>query len=216
MRRNVTSLFAALILLSFAAGACAAAADRIALPEPERAGGPSLLQSLSDRQSSRVFADADLTPQQLSNLLWAAAGVNRPDGKRTYPVTMGVQDMYAYVFIRGGVYKYVPQENALTLTAQGDHRAESGMQPFVGGAAVNIAYVQDLSAWKPFPQLAGKAPEFGLVHAGSMAQNAYLYAAAQGWSAVVRGSFDAAAVAKLLKLTDAQQVKLIQSVGPRP
>ena len=187
------------------------------LPAPEKTGGTTLLQALSDRHTEREFADTDLTPQQLSNLLWATAGVNRSDGKRVYPVAMGIQDTFVYVLNREGVYKYDPLSNGLTLVEKGDHRMDTTMgQDFVGKAAVNLAYVHDASLWD-----GRKAPkelilQWSFAHTGAAVQNAYLYAASQGWNAVVRGSFDQAKLSRLLKLTDGQAVTLVQSIGPKP
>jgi SagB-type dehydrogenase family enzyme len=194
-----------------------------ALPEPEKAGGATLLQALSGRHSSREFADTDLTPQQLSNLLWATAGVNRPDGKRVHPVAMGIQDISVYVLNREGIYKYDPEANTLTLVEKGDHRMDTTTgQDFVGRAAVNLAYVHDESAWDSIWNMKGWTTpkesiiQWGFAHTGAAMQNAYLYAASQGWNAVVRGSFDQEKLSGLLKLSKGQAVTLVQSIGPKP
>jgi len=187
------------------------------LPVPEKTGGMSLLQALSERQSAREFADTDLTPQQLSNLLWATAGVNRPDGRRVYPVAIGIQDIFVYVLNREGVYKYAPTTNALTLVEKGDHRMDTTLgQDFVGKAAVNLAYVHDASLWKDRKVPQDVVTHYGFAHSGAAMQNAYLYAASQGWNAVVRASFDQAKLSKLLKLSDGQAVTLVQTIGPKP
>lgn len=206
-------MLALIASLWLGAGVFAADSGRIELPAPAKSGGPTLTQVLSDRQSSREFADVDLTPQQLSDLLWATAGVNRPDGKKTYPVARGRQDMLVFVFIRSGVYRYDPAANVLVPVAAGDQRVAAGKQPFVGGAAVNLAFVQDMSLW-PEPDQAERGREWGFAHTGAMMQNAYLYAAGQGWSAVVRGMFDQDGLKKLLKLSDTQFVRLVHSIGP--
>lgn len=207
--------FAAVLTAAVCLGAAAAAADfgRVELPAPAKAGGISLTQALAERQSSREFAEADLTRQQLSDLLWAAAGENRENGKKTYPVAQARQDMTVYVFIREGVYRFDPAANALLPVAAGDHRADSGPQPFVGRAAVNLAYVQDMSLWQDHPE---RGRNWGYAHAGAMMQNAYLFAAGQGWSAVVRGMFEQDKLKALLKLTDQQFVRLVHSIGPKP
>ena len=188
-----------------------------ALPVPEKTGGMSLLQALSERQSAREFANVDLTPQQLSNLLWATAGVNRPNGLRVYPVAMGIQDTFVYVLNREGVYKYDLIANALTLIEKGDHRMDTTLgQDFVGKAAVNLAYVHDASLWEGRNVPQDVVTKYGFAHSGAIMQNAGLYAASQGWSAVVRASFDQAKLSRLLKLSDSQAVTLVQSIGPKP
>ena len=187
------------------------------LPAPEKSGGVTLLQALSDRHTEREFADTDLTPQQLSNLLWATAGANRPDGKRVHPVAMGIQDISVYVLNREGIYKYDPLANTLTLVEKGDHRMDTTMgQDFVGKAAVNLAYVHDISLWDGHKAPKELIRQWGFAHTGAAMQNACLYAASQGWNAVVRGSFDQAKLYKLLNLSNGQAVTLVQSIGPKP
>ena len=215
--KKIFTIILALMLLSSAALA------NDTLPEPEKTGGASLLQALSDRHSERVFADTDLTPQQLSNLLWATAGVNRPDGKRVYPVALGIQDIFVYVLNREGVYKYDPLTNTLALIEKGDHRMDTTTgQDFVGKAAVNLVYVHDSATWDSILNMKGWTTpkdliiKWGFAHTGAAVQNAYLYAASQGWNAVVRGSFDQAKLSGLLKLSDGQSVTLVQSIGPKP
>ena len=210
------------LFLTVALAASAAWAGE-ALPAPEKTGGMSLLQALSERHSSREFVDTDLTPQQLSNLLWATAGVNRPDGKRVYPVALGIQNIFVYVLNREGVYKYDPADNSLTLIEKGDHRMDTTTgQDFVGKAAVNLAYVYDSSLWSLWSLWESMKTSdevfhrWGFAHAGAAVQNAYLYAASQGWNAVVRGSFDQKKLSQLLKLSEGQTVTLVQSIGPKP
>lgn len=189
--------------------------DVVRLPSPVKSGGIALADALAKRQSSRDFADVDLTMQQLSDLLWSVAGVNRPDGKKVYAVSMNRHDMLVYVVIRQGVYRYDPMANALSLIVAGDHRAKTGTQPFVGGAAVNLAYVQDMSFWQDSPGQPERGRNWGFAHTGEMVQNAYLYAAGQGWSAVVRGLFEQEPMKELLRLPDEQVVRLVQSIGPK-
>ena len=213
--KKVRTILATMLLLSLFCTGAFAADGRVQLPAPAKSGGMALMDALSVRQTTRDFADVDLTPQQLSDLLWATAGVSRPDGRKTYPTAMGRQDMAVYVFGRDGVYLYHPESNELELIAAGDHRGGTGKPPFVAQAAVNLAYVQDLSLWQDSPERAKLGADWGFSHTGAMMQNAYLYAASQGWSAVVRGSFDQEALAKLMKLTDKQVIKLIHSIGPK-
>ncbi len=46
------------------------------LPDPQVEGGGPLMQVLRDRSSNRAFRPAKLPDQVLSNLLWAAFGIN--------------------------------------------------------------------------------------------------------------------------------------------
>ena len=192
-------------------------AEVIKLPEPNKTGGMPLYDAVTNRHSAREFADQAITLQELSDLLYITAGVNRPEsGLRTYPVAMGLQDTFIYVFNHEGVYKYDAVNHSLELIASGDHRQDTGKQDFVSKAAVNLAYVHDMSLWKD-----SKAPKvliasWGFAHTGAAMQNAYLFAASKGWNAVVRGSFDTEKLSKLMKLNDNQQIKLIHTIGPRP
>lgn len=206
-------LISTLILAIFAS---CAAAETIKLPEPAKTGGMPLYEAITNRHSAREFADTSITLQELSDLLYITAGVNRPDGLRTYPVAMGIQDIFVYVFTKDGVCKYDALSHSLEVIAEGDHRQEAGMQDFVGKAAVNLAYVQDLSLWEG--KRGGKelAAQWGFAHVGEVTQNAYLFAASKGWNAVVRGSFDSEKLSKLMKLNKDQQIKLIHTIGPRP
>lgn len=206
--------FLPIVLLCLALTVSAAAGnglDAIQLPAPAKSGGVTLTEALAKRQSSRDFADVELSPQQLADLLWCTAGVNRPDGKKVYPVARNRHDMTVYVVMRRGVYRYDPTGNRLEPVAEGDHRAKTGTQPFVGRAAVNLAYVHDMNMWTDTDHGA----EFGFTHTGEMAQNAYLYAAGQNWAAVIRGMFDRDAMRDLLKLPENLHVRLVQSIGPK-
>ena len=188
----------------------------IKLPEPTKSGGMSLAEAITNRHSGREFDEVDLTLQELSDLLYMTAGVNRPNGLRVHPTAMAIQDTTVYVFDSDGIYKYNPMPHTLTLVTEGDHRQETGMQNFVGKAAVNLAYVHDINLWE-----GSKAPreliqKWGYAHTGAAMQNAYLFAASRGWNCVVRGSFDAEDLAKLMQLEDGQTITLVQSIGPKP
>ena len=210
MRKVITVLLVVMVMASCAFG------ETVKLPAPDKACDMTLTEALTFRRSDRVFADGDFTLQELSNLLWAAGGVNRPDGKRVHPAAMGLQDTAIYVFTREGVCRYDAPSHSLEVIAEGDHRQETGKQDFVGKAAVNLAYVHDIGLWKDM-----KAPEelvrrWGFAHTGAVMQNVYLYCAAVGWNCVVRGSFDSENLAKIMKLSDTQNITLIQTAGKRP
>ena len=197
-------------------------ADNIRLPEPEKTGGMTLLEALTLRRTEREFADSDFNIQELSNLLYSAGGVNRPEGKLVYPVGMGVQDTTIYAIMRDGVYKYDPQAHSLELIEYGDHRAEANSHnDFAGKASVNLVYVHDLDAWNDF--MTGERPiprdaaiRMGMFHSGAIMQNVYLFAASQNWNCVVQGSFDNQKLRELLKLNDTQTITLLQSIGIKP
>jgi SagB-type dehydrogenase family enzyme len=183
----------------------------IPLPPPQTSGGRPLMQVLKDRHSSREFSTQKLSPQVLSNLLWAAFGVNRPDGKRTAPSAMNWQEIDIYVATQEGLYLYDAKGNALKPVLAQDVRGATGQQPFVKEAPLNLVYVADLAK-------AGRASSedqtlYTAADTGFVAQNVYLFCASEGLAVVVRGSVDRTALASLIKLRPDQKIILAQTVG---
>ncbi len=184
----------------------------VQLPEPQMDGSRPLMQVLTDRSSSRAFGTGKLPNQVLSNLLWAAFGVNRPDsGKRTAPSAMNWQEIDIYVATADGLSLYDAKAHALKPVLAEDVRALTGQQPFVQQAPVNLVYVADFSRMgerevdvKVFCSAADT---------GFISQNVYLYCASEGLATVVRGLIDRPALEKAMKLRPDQRVTLSQSVG---
>ncbi len=184
----------------------------VQLPEPQMDGSRPLMQVLKDRSSSRAFGTGKLPNQVLSNLLWAAFGVNRPDsGKRTAPSAMNWQEIDIYVATADGLSLYDAKAHALKPVLAEDIRALTGQQPFVQEAPVNLVYVADFSRMgerevdvKVFCSAADT---------GFISQNVYLYCASEGLATVVRGLIDRPALEKAMKLRPDQRVTLSQSVG---
>ena len=114
-------ILAVLLLAGMCSGA-AAALPEIALLPPDKTRGTAVMQALSERKSSRVFAPEKLTRRDLSDLLWAANGVNRPDGKRTAPSALNRQDIDVYAAFEEGVYRYDAPSHSLVPVAEGDVR----------------------------------------------------------------------------------------------
>jgi SagB-type dehydrogenase family enzyme len=175
-------------------------------------GGKPLYEALAARRSSREFGPKALTPQELSTLLWAAQGVNRPaTGHRTSPSARFWKEIDIYVFTRDGVYRYEPDGHRLLRVMTGDRRAATGTQPFVAQAAVALVYVADLS------RMTGVDPANQALYTGAdaafAAQNVYLHCASAGLACVVRGAVDRAALGKLLGLKPSQRVILAHSIG---
>lgn len=200
-----------LFVIALMSASCLLAQDLkpIALPQPQTDGGRPLMQVLKERKTTREFAADKLPPQVLSNLLWAAFGVNRPDGRRTAPSAMNKQEIEIYVATGEGLFVYNAQANRLDPVLPQDVRAATGMQSFVATAPVDLVYVADLAK-------AGSEPDADLYTAadtGFIAQNVYLYCASEGLATVVRGSVDRAALAKTMKLRPDQKIILAQTVG---
>ncbi|HMD83932.1 MAG TPA: SagB/ThcOx family dehydrogenase [Terriglobia bacterium] len=182
------------------------------LPAPQTDGGKPLMQALKDRHSTREFSSEKLPPQVLANLLWAAFGINRPDtGKRTAPSAMNWQEIDVYVALPEGLYVYDAKGNKLDPMLAEDVRAAAGVQPFVKDAPLNLVYVAD------FAKTGKSSPEdrnfYSGADVGFIAQNVYLFCASEGLAAVVRGSVDRVALAKLMKLRPDQKILLAQTVG---
>ncbi|MCS0808841.1 nitroreductase family protein [Massilia agilis] len=184
----------------------------IVLPAPQTDGGAPLMQALRRRHSTREFAHKPLQPQQLSNMLWAAFGINRPDtGGRTAPSAHNAQEISIYVVLPGASYRYDPAANKLVPVHTGDLRALTGTQPFPGEAPLNLVYVADLD------KLGRDTDEnrrfYAIADAGHISENVYLFCASEGLAVVVRGSIDRPALATALGLGPSQRVMLAQSVG---
>ncbi len=187
------------------------AAPSLVLPAPEKHGGMPLLDALAQRHSAREFARTDLPPQMLSSLLWAAFGLNRPDGKRTAPSALDCQEIDIYVALPSGAYLYDAAANALRLAAASDVRRVTGYQDFVDEAPLDLVYVADHGRMKLVP--VAQRESYASVAAGAISQNVYLFAASAGLSTVIRAWIDRDAIANALGLSHDQHVLLSQTVG---
>jgi SagB-type dehydrogenase family enzyme len=184
----------------------------IRLLGPQVDGGSPLMRVLKDRKSSRAFSKEKLPIQVLSNMLWAAFGVNRPDsGKRTAPSARNRQEIDIYVAAADGLYLYDAKDHMLRRVLADDIRALTGRQAYVEEAPINLVYVAD------FSKMGGKADAdkafYSAADTGFISQNVYLYCASEGLATVVRGSIDRPALAKAMRLRADQKVILAQSVG---
>ncbi len=185
---------------------------KITLPEPRTSGGMPLMDALNARHTARDFSNRALDQQMLSDLLWAAFGVNRKEsGKRTAPSAMNRQEITLYVSLKEGVFTYNAEENALDLVMSGDFRSQMGKQAFVGEAPVVLTYVADLSK---FTNLSKEDKDmYSGSDAAFISQNVYLFCASEGLSTVVLGSIDREQIVKTLKLSKDQRPAWSQCVG---
>ncbi|OIO04810.1 MAG: nitroreductase [Desulfovibrionaceae bacterium CG1_02_65_16] len=173
--------------------------------------GKTLVAALRVRKSERAYADAPLDEAQLLELLWAAFGVNRSDGRRTAPSALNRQEIAIYAARKDGLFLYDAHNGALTRKLKADLRAKTGVQGYVGTAPVNLIYVADMD------RVAGGTPEARLVTAGLdtgfISQNVYLYCAAAGLATVARTGIEIPALSKAMGLAANQRVILAQCVG---
>ncbi len=181
----------------------------IQLTKPQIAGNP-LMEVLAKRSSSREFSSEALPENILSNMLWAAAGINRPEsGRRTAPTAMNKQEIDVYVVSESGIYLYEAKSHTLKMIAAGDLRALAGKQDYVKDAAVNLIYVADFSRMSSSPD----RELYAAADTGFVSENVYLYCASAGLATVVRAYIDKPALAKAMKLKADQKIILAQSVG---
>jgi nitroreductase len=182
------------------------------LLSPSLSGGMPLLAALSARQSRRAFAPEPLPAQILSDLLWAAGGINRHeiDG-RTAPSAMNAQEVLLYVAMPAGLFIYEAKPHALRRVVASDVRRVTGNQDFVDSAPLDLIFVADHARMGLVP-VAHRAA-YAHATAGAMAQNVYLYCASEGLAAVLRAWFDRDALAGAMGLQADQQLLLSQTVG---
>jgi len=182
------------------------------LPEPQLTIGKPLMEVLKARKSSRDFKHEKLPAQTLSNLLWAAWGINRPEaGKRTAPSARNKQEIDVYVATAGGLFVYDAKNHSLELILSQDIRAKCGTQDYVKNAPVNLVYVADYSRMTERPDT--EKPPTSWADTGFISQNIYLYCASEGLAPVVRALIDRDELAKAMKLRPDQKITLSQSVG---
>lgn len=183
----------------------------VLLPKPEKQGGMPLMEALAIRQSAREFESRELPAELLSSLLWAAFGVNRPDGHRTAPTAINSQEIDVFVALPQGAYLYNADAHSLQLTAGSDIRRITGYQDFVDSAPLDLVFVADYSRMALVP--ADRRESYASVAAGAISQNVYLFCASNGLSTVLRAWIDRDAIADALGLTHDQHVLLSQTVG---
>lgn len=200
------------VLVGSSSLSSAAGSDPLPLPKPQVEGGKPLMKALKERASSRAFSSEKLPLQLLSNLLWAACGINRPDsGKRTAPSARNWQEIDVYVTSADGLFLFEPRTHVLKPVLSEDIRALTGIQPFVKDVPLNLIYVADyarVSQDSPADQ-----DRYTAADAGFISQNVYLFCASEGLATVVRGLIDREALAKKMGLRPDQKIILAQSVG---
>lgn len=181
------------------------------LPAPAKEGGMPLMQALSLRRSTREFSNRRIPEQVLSDLLWAAYGVNRASGDRTAPSWRHIAVIDVYAAMEDGLWLYDPKRHALLPHPAGDIRAQTGQQDFVRTAPLNLVYVANGA------RMSELTPEnrklFCSVDSAFTGQNVYLYCACAGLATVFRGAVDYAKLARAMRLDEDQFVTFAQTVG---
>ena len=181
------------------------------LPPPRSEGGQPLTTALKLRRSTREYSDRPLPVQVLSDLLWAAFGVNRPSGDRTAPYWRHIMVMDIYVAMADGVWLYEPKAHTLLPHLKDDIRAQTGLQDFVATAPLNLVYVAHGERMTEVS--AEERRLYASVDTGFIGQNVYLFCASEGLATVFRGAVDYPKLARTLQLPDQQFVTFAQTVG---
>lgn len=185
--------------------------ETIHLPQPHKSGGMPLMEVLQNRRSQRSFSEKELPLQTLSNLLWAAYGVNRAGDKRTAPGAMGWNEFDIYLVQPGGWYWYNPQEHALVKKGNTDLRTLACTQKYGQTAPLNLVYVADYS------RMENAEPDekqlYAAMDVGFISQNVYLFCAAEGLATVVRASVNKENLREKMNLQPEQHILLGQTVG---
>ncbi len=210
-RREITGAILAAVGTAGTATATAQTLKPIELPRARSEGGMPLMQALKLRRSTREYSDRALPLDVLSDLLWAAFGINRPSGDRTAPYWRHIMVIDIYVALRDGVWIYDPKSHGLQPHRSGDIRAQTGTQDFVGIAPLNLVYVAHGERMLEF------SPEdrrlYASVDTGFIGQNVYLYCASQGLATVFRAAVDYPKLTRAMMLPEQQFVTFAQTVG---
>ncbi|MFN7988936.1 MAG: SagB/ThcOx family dehydrogenase [Thermoanaerobaculia bacterium] len=188
------------------------------LPAPRKSGGMPLKEALARRATSRAFDPKPLSSQQLSDVLWAAIGINRPDGKRTAPSSRDRRELDVYVLEARGVSLYDPKEHRLVPVVAEDLRTVQSSQEFVRDAPVTLVYVADLARMSEGTATEKEAT--ASFDTGFVSQNVYLWCASEGLATGVRSWVEREVLAKKMKLRPDQRIIAAQSIAypaaPRP
>jgi len=198
----------------------------IALPEPVFDRCLTVFEALKVRRTSRVISGQKISLQILSNILWAAQGVNRLEGPfggpgRTAGSASNSQEICIYVALEEGTYLYEPESHRLSQVAFGDSRALAigpGQGKAGATAPVQLIYVVDIDKFKKagFQEPGLYDPEiqksYYFVDTGLIAQNVYLASASLGLASWFHNC-DKSAFAKEIKLKPHQRPLFGQTIG---
>ncbi|MDO4758757.1 MAG: nitroreductase family protein [Rikenellaceae bacterium] len=189
-------------------------AAEIVLPAPDLTRGVSISEALQNRRSWREYSPEQLSMEELSGVLWAAAGINRPENDHlTAPSAMALYPIRVYAVFEAGIYRYEAKGHKLVRVVEGDQRAVAGTQPFVVTAPLNLIYVADLSTYAERPIPREKVKYLCGQDAAGYAENVNLYTAGTGLRSITRGNASPNALEVLGLEAEQYFVALAQSVG---
>ncbi len=230
-----TQLIGMTVILLFAGGLCcnqpkgdameSQKSDRsISLPAPAKSGDVSVETALQQRRSVRSYAPEPLALEDIAQLLWAAQGITSPDGLRTAPSAGALYPLEVYIVtgnvsgLKEGIYRYIPQQHALTLIQDGDYRAK------LSAAALGQGCVREAPAVIVFTgvssRITGKYGQRGIqymmMEAGHAAQNVCLQAVTRQIGVVPVGAFKEDQVSRILQLDNSELPLYLLPMGKMP
>lgn len=178
--------------------------ERILLNKPDTTGGLPVMKALAHRASASAFDTAEMNINDISNLLWAANGINRATtGKRTAASSYNSQDIDIYFFMKSGVFVYNPKENALDPVVNGDHRhLIASSQAFVNDSKQILLLVSDTGRFRD-GTIAEKM-NWAAIDAGIVAQNIMIFCASEGFRSRPRVYMETEKIREVLKLRESQ------------
>ena len=210
-RRAASAGLASSAILTVTPSLAATGSTVVELPPPRTEGGKPLIQTLKLRRSIREYSDRPLPVQVLSDLLWAAFGINRPSGDRTAPYWRHIMVIDVYAAMADGVWLYEPKRHVLLAHSRADIRAQTGQQDFVANAPLNLIYVAHGERMRDI--LANEQRLYASVDTGFIGQNVYLFCASEGLATVFRGAVDYEKLNYTMQLETDQFVTFAQTVG---
>ncbi len=205
MKKTITLLFITFLCSSLFSQEM----KTIELLKPDKTKGLPVMQALDARASVHEWSTEKLKLQDLSDLMWAADGINRPaEGKRTAASAMNAQDIDVYVFMEEGAYIYDAQKHVLNPVVAGDYRALAGKTD----APVTIVLISDISRFKAGDDALKLS--WANIDCGIVSQNIALFCSGTGLKTRPRASFPGAdKIREVLKLKDSQKILLNHPVG---
>lgn len=176
--------------------------DDIKLPKPIMTDSMPLMEALQNRKSTMKFSKEEIPLQTISEILWAANGQNRPDGKRTTPSALNTNNINIFVALKDGLYRYDAKLHELEAFSREDIRPVMGTK-----APLILLYIADLSKQSKF---------LSSVDCGFIGQNVYLYSAANNLNTIFLYGVNASALNYQLDLGLGQEVLFAQLIGYPP
>jgi len=213
MKKIIRSFLALMLFMSASVLPGSLVAQDVTLLLPPRTdGGMPLMKALKNRKTSREFAGKDLSAQQLSDLLWAACGINRPEEKkRTAPSAMNYQEIDVYVATARGLFLYNADKHNLSEILKEDIREKTGKQDFVKTAPLTLVFVADYAKMAKAEEKTKEG--YAMADAAFISENVYLFCASEDLATGVRAWIDKDVLAKAMNLKPTQHIILAQCVG---